>query len=84
MRLVDTSWGAEQGTRTAFADGYPYLLASERSLQDLNECMKTNVPMDRFRPNIVVEGASKPWDEDYWDQVAIDKKVVLKVRGILF
>lgn len=43
-----------------FADGFPLLLANQASLDDLNERLSAKgvaaVPMDRFRPNIVLEG----------------------------
>jgi uncharacterized protein YcbX len=51
---------------TALNDGFPYLILSEASLDDLNvrggtwahERMVawTHVPMDRFRPSIVIAG----------------------------
>jgi len=46
------------GTLVSFADGYPYLLASEESLEKLNAQLAEPVPMDRFRPNLVVRGLS--------------------------
>lgn len=39
-----------------FADGFPYLLASESSLDALNRELREPVPMERFRPNFVVAG----------------------------
>jgi uncharacterized protein YcbX len=48
------------GTHTLFADAAPFLVASEDSLGALNRELATRgfdaVPMDRFRPNIVVRG----------------------------
>ncbi|HET9502355.1 MAG TPA: MOSC N-terminal beta barrel domain-containing protein [Hymenobacter sp.] len=53
------------GTLVSFADGYPYLLASEESLEKLNAQLAEPVPMDRFRPNLVVRGlpadAERQW-----------------------
>lgn len=49
-----------------FADGYPLLVSSEESLADLNGRMETPLPMDRFRPNIVVSGCATPFEEDEW------------------
>lgn len=43
-------------TGVAFADGYPFLLASEASLAHLNTMTDDPIPMNRFRPNIVVTG----------------------------
>ena len=54
----------------SFADGFPFLLANEASLADLNRRLEAPVPMDRFRPNLVVEGAP-PWAEDGWTTLTI-------------
>lgn len=49
-----------------FADAYPFLLANEASLADLNRRLGSPpLSMDRFRPNFVVRGA-EPWVEDTW------------------
>ncbi len=48
--------GAER--LTAFADAEPVLLTSAASLAELNGLLTTPVTMERFRPNIVVEGPS--------------------------
>lgn len=53
------------GTRAAFSDAYPILLASTASLEDLNAKMPSPLPMNRFRPNIVIQGCA-PWLEDSW------------------
>jgi uncharacterized protein YcbX len=46
-----------------FSDGYPVLVVSEASLDDLNRRIGRALPMDRFRPNIVLAGVA-PWAED--------------------
>lgn len=61
---------SQDGDHVSFADGYPLLLASESSLRDLNERLPQPVPMNRFRPSVVVSGAA-PWDEDGWRAVRI-------------
>jgi len=57
-------------SQTAFADGFPMLLASEESLADLNRRLeqrgRSPVPMSRFRPNLVVAGTGLPYAEDDW------------------
>jgi len=53
-----------------FADGYPVLLTSTASLAALQDKMDEHVPMDRFRANVVVEGAVA-WAEDAWQEVLI-------------
>lgn len=49
-----------------FADGYPVLVCNEASLHELNERMPEAVPMERFRPNIILRGLP-PWAEDRID-----------------
>jgi uncharacterized protein YcbX len=61
-----------QGKRVGFADGYAYLLTNEASLADLNAKLLAKdhpaVPMNRFRPNIVVAGATA-YEEDAWGEI---------------
>mmetsp|Transcript_9408 Transcript_9408/g.23976 ORF Transcript_9408/g.23976 Transcript_9408/m.23976 type:complete len:343 (+) Transcript_9408:31-1059(+) len=64
-RWCETAYAPLAGARAAFSDGYPILVTNQASMDDLNAKMKTPLPMDRFRPNVVVEGAD-PWDEDTW------------------
>lgn len=61
---------AFDGERTSFTDGFPFLLISEASLADLNRRLATPVPMNRFRPNLVVAGAT-PFAEDGWRRIRI-------------
>jgi uncharacterized protein YcbX len=46
-----------------FADAFPFLLISEASLADLNRRLETPLPMNRFRPNLVIAGV-EPFGED--------------------
>jgi uncharacterized protein YcbX len=61
---------APEGTRVSFADAYPLLLISEASLADLNQRLSLPLPMNRFRPNLVVAGC-EPYQEDHWAGIAI-------------
>jgi uncharacterized protein YcbX len=56
--------------QVGFADAFPFLLISSASLRDLNERLDLPVPMNRFRPNLVVSGC-EPFAEDRWDHLAI-------------
>jgi uncharacterized protein YcbX len=48
---------------TSFSDAYPFLLIGQSSLDDLNSKLSENLPMNRFRPNIVFTGG-QPHEED--------------------
>lgn len=50
---------------TSLSDGFPYLITSQASLDDLNARLQAPVGMDRFRPNLVIAGGS-PYQEDGW------------------
>ena len=51
-------------------DATPFHLTAEESLADLNSRMDAPIPMNRFRPNLVVRGAA-PYAEDGWKTFAI-------------
>jgi uncharacterized protein YcbX len=55
---------------TSFSDGFPWLIVSEASLEDLNKRLAEPVGMERFRPNIVVAGG-RAFQEDEWREVMI-------------
>lgn len=54
----------------SFADGYPFMLIGENSLADLNSRLAVPLPMNRFRPNMVVSG-SDIFAEDTWKKIRI-------------
>jgi uncharacterized protein YcbX len=68
LRRVNERWAVNKDDHTGFADGYPILLASEEGLADLNSRLESSVPMNRFRPNIVVKGC-EPFAEDTWNRI---------------
>jgi uncharacterized protein YcbX len=69
FRTVNPNYVPEK-RRVSFADAYPVLLATEGSLEDLNRRMEKPLPMNRFRPNLVVRG-SDPFAEDQWKTIAV-------------
>jgi uncharacterized protein len=68
-RKIDPTF-ATAGQTVNFADGFPVLLGSLASLADLNTRLAVPIPIGRFRPNIVVSGAT-PWAEDCWRRIQI-------------
>ena len=68
-RAVDPLY-AGAADRVGFADGFPFLLLSEASLDDLNARLDSPLPVNRFRPNIVVAGCV-PYEEDRWRRVRV-------------
>lgn len=69
-RIVSPEYAVNADDHTGFADGYPILLTSEESLADLNSRLEKPLPMNRFRPNIVVKGCDA-FAEDTWNQIQI-------------
>jgi hypothetical protein len=62
----------------SYADGFPFLLASEESLKDLNSRLPSGVdslPIMRFRPNFVIEGLDAGFDEDTWSKITIGNTI---------
>ena len=75
-RPVDPDF-ARPGETVTFADGYPLLITSVASLDALNSLIAQGshpaegpLPMNRFRPNVVVDGTA-PWAEDGWSRIAV-------------
>ncbi len=69
VRGVDQDYG-QPGDEVSFADGFPMLLITEASLDDLNTRLEHPVSMRRFRPNLVVDGDA-PYAEDHWRRIRI-------------
>ena len=59
-----------QSKNVSFADGYPYLIIGEESLNHLNSKLGRQVKMKNFRPNLVFSGGN-PHDEDDWHKIKI-------------
>ncbi|WP_230535051.1 MOSC domain-containing protein [Streptomyces sp. OUCMDZ-3434] len=82
-RLVDQEFAAP-GETVSFADGYPLLVTTTGSLDALNALIADGdhaaegpLPMERFRPSLVVSG-TEAWDEDAWARIAVGE-VTFKV-----
>ncbi|KAF5472228.1 hypothetical protein F2P56_008966 [Juglans regia] len=59
------------GHKVLFSDMYPYLLLSQGSMDALNELLNNPIPVNRFRPNILVNGCD-PFAEDLWTEIRIN------------
>ncbi|WP_272255696.1 MOSC domain-containing protein [Streptomyces xanthophaeus] len=84
-RPVDPDY-ALPGETVSLADGYPLLITTLASLDALNALIAQGahpqegpVPMNRFRPSVVVSGA-EAWAEDGWERLAIGDAVFRGVR----
>ncbi|KAL1976483.1 hypothetical protein VTN31DRAFT_2765 [Thermomyces dupontii] len=64
---------ADDDTVLTFADCAAYLVVSETSVNDVSSRLDDGYEMDvtKFRPNIVVSGAERPWEEDFWGEIAV-------------
>jgi len=73
-RLSDKKWAGDVEAENAFADAFPLLVASTASLADLNRRLAERgaaaVGMERFRPNIVLDGI-EAFEEDHIDEITI-------------
>jgi len=78
VRQVDLNF-ARPGDITAFSDGFPYLLISQASLDDLNSRLDSPVEMRRFRPNLVIKG-TEPFAEDNWKKIRIGNTTLNLVK----
>ena len=65
----------------AFPDAYPLLVLSEESLSELNARLDgPPVPVDRFRPNLVLTGCRHPHEEDDWKVYEVGKATLWSVK----
>jgi len=75
QRLSDPGWTGEVQAENAFADAFPLLVTSTASLADLNQRLAARgaaaVTMQRFRPNLVLDGL-QAYDEDHIDELVVE------------
>ncbi len=73
-RIASTEWTEGVEAPTLFSDAFPMLLISEASLDDLNSKLtaqgRAALPMNRFRPNIVINGI-EAFEEDYAESISM-------------
>jgi uncharacterized protein YcbX len=82
-RICDPAWTGEQQAITQFADGFPLLIISKASLDDLNRRLQAGgqppVPMERFRPNVVIDGIDA-YGEDYLKDLSTESYTFRMVK----
>lgn len=78
LRPVDEKYSIEND-QVSLADGYPFLIVGQSSLDDLNMRLETPIPMNRFRPNFVFTGG-KPYEEDNWRNFTIRESRFIGVK----
>lgn len=85
-RLSSRRWTGEIEAENAFSDGFPILVASTSGLDELNRRLRERghppVGMERFRPNLVLDGLEDPHGEDFIDELRFatpEGPVVLKL-----
>jgi uncharacterized protein YcbX len=69
-RVANREFAGAVPAPMGFADGFPLLVCNEASLDDLNRRLPEPIPMERFRPNIVLAGLA-PWAEDHIDTITL-------------
>jgi uncharacterized protein len=78
-RLANPAFAGTKPAPVSFADGFPLLVCNEASLEDLNARMPEPIPMERFRPNIVLRGPPA-WAEDRIDRLTFGKVTLRLVK----
>src|SRR6476661_8111637 len=79
-RIVNPFYAVRKfGDMLSFADGYPFMMIGQASLDELNSRLESPVPMNRFRPNFVV-AESEPFAEDTWKRVRIGDSIFHVVK----
>ncbi len=82
-RACNPDFVGDSGANTLFSDSYPYLVTGTESLVDLNARLARRgapaLPMNRFRPNIVLDGLPAG-DEDHLDTITIGEAVLKFVK----
>jgi uncharacterized protein len=70
-RFANPAFAGSVPAPMGFADGFPVLVCNQASLDDLNTRLPERIPMERFRPNVVIEGLPA-WAEDRIDALTVD------------
>jgi uncharacterized protein YcbX len=83
QRQVPANWlqADMKKNNVSYADGFPFLLAAEESLAELNSRIEGNpLDMRRFRANIIIKGQENAYDEDTWQKIQVGNTVFRVVK----
>ena len=78
-RTANPAFAGSTPAPMGFADGFPVLVCNEASLRDLNNRLRERIPMERFRPNVVLEGLPA-WAEDHIDSLTVGEVTLRLVK----
>lgn len=78
-RQANAAFAGDAFAPMGFADGFPVLVCNQASLEDLNTRLPEGIPMERFRPNVVLEGLP-PWAEDRIDTLTFGEVTLRLVK----
>jgi hypothetical protein len=78
-RVANPDFAGAEPAPLGFPDGYPVLVCNESSLEDLNTRLPQPIPMERFRPNIVLRGLPA-WAEDHIDTLCFGEVTLRLVK----
>ncbi len=78
-RPSSPDWTAHIEALNQFSDGFPWLIISQGSLDDLNTRLPAPLPMNRFRPNIVIDGV-QAYAEDRIHEIAVGNACLRLVK----
>jgi MOSC domain-containing protein len=78
-RVANPKFAGARPAPIGFPDGYPVLVCNEASLEDLNERLPERIPMERFRPNLVLRGLPA-WAEDRIETLSLGAVILRLVK----
>ena len=78
-RRANPNYAGSDPKPVTFVDGYQILVCNRASLEDLNTRMPEAVPMNRFRPNVVL-GGLPPFAEDRIDRLQMGELTLRLVK----
>jgi uncharacterized protein YcbX len=78
-RTANPEYAGPAPAPLTFPDGYPILICNRASLDDLNRRLPAPLPMERFRPNLVLTGLP-PFAEDRIAAIEIGPVVLTLVK----